>query len=369
MKTRKNTWENIIPLFSFLLLTGTAALITTSCEDEVVDRFVDIPGDTVTVNISGLNRIIAFQVEEFSADTVLEAAIKEDSLIIYWPSSIKPAPANISPTIVVSEGAIVTPASGENVPFETGTSFTVTAEDENEKTYFLKVVFYQPEPYYNSGSGAVRFFDRNDIHYIEVINGIEALGIYNDIRLDGDFFLTDTTKTQLVLTNLESDEQMVFPALSRTTVSIAFFRIPENFERGYYSSVFITGEKTIEEDSVWIKHPEPSISWPGSLTVEQGAEFTVTGSFFKDIEKAQFFTSPSDGKEKEALPEMPVVSLVDDLFSSSVTFKVPDDFPIGNYPENLTEVHVFTPSANSGKGKLIIPGKAFEVTAAPAGPK
>ena len=356
MKT--NTWGNII-LLLFLLTIATGLI--TSCEDEVVDRFVDIPGDTVTVNISGLNQILAFQVEEFSTDTVLEAAIKEDSLIIYWPSSIKSAPANISPTIVVHKGAIVTPASGETVPFETGTSFTVTAEDEHEKTYFLKVVFYQPEPYYNSGSGAVRFFDRNDIHYIEVINDIEALGIYNDIRLDGDFFLTDTTKTRLVLTNLESNEQRVFPVLSRTTATQAFFRIPEDFERGYYSSVFETGEKAIEEDSIWIKHPDPIINWPGSLTVEQGEEFTVTGSFIEDIESVQFFTSSSEGEAKQALPEMQVIAISGSLFSMSMTVKVPDDFPIGTYPVNLTEVHVFTPWISSGAGKIII-SASLEVT-------
>ena len=360
MKIRKNTWENIIPLLSFLLLTGTAALIT-SCEDEVVDRFVDIPGDTVTVNISGLNQIIAFQLEEFSADTVLEAAIKEDSLIVYWPSSIKPAPATISPIILVPEGASVTPASGESVPFETGTSFTVTAEDRNEKTYFLKVVFYQPEPYYNSGSGAVRFFDRNDIRYLEVINDIEAFGIYNDVRLDGDFFLTDTTKTRLVLTHLESNEQTVFPALSRTTVAQAFFRIPEDLERGYYSSALETGRKAIEEDSVWVKHPDPIINWPGSLTVEQGQEFKVNGSFIEDIESVRFFTSSSEGEDKQALPEMQVTAISGSLFSMSMTVKVPDDFPIGSYPVNLTEVHVFTPWVSSGAEKIIIPA-ALEVT-------
>ena len=371
MKIKKNTWKNIIPLLSIFPSVMIAGLII-SCEEEVVDRFVDVPGDTVTVNISCLNQIIAFQVEEFSEDTVLEAAIKEDSLIVYWPSSVKAAPATISPNILIPEGASVTPLSGESVPFETGTLFTVTAENESDRAYILKVVFNQPEPYYERGAslGEITFFDRNNIHYIDVLDGVEAVvGISNNMRLEGDFFLTDTTRTRFVVTHLASNVQTIFPARSTTTSSIVFFTIPEDFKRGYYSSVLITGEKTIEEDSIWIKHPQPVLTWPGSLTVKQGEEFTVKGVFFKDIEKAQFFTSSSPEREKQALPELQVTSLEEDLLNSSVTFKVPEDFPVGNYPGNSTEVHVFTPWAKSGEGKFTIPGRALEVTAATGRPE
>lgn len=110
----------------------------------------------------------------------------------------------------------------------------------------------------------ITFFDRNNIHYIDVLDGVEAVvGISNNMRLEGDFFLTDTTRTRFVVTHLASNVQTIFPARSTTTSSIVFFTIPEDFERGYYSSVLITGEKTIEEDSIWIKHPQPVLTWPG----------------------------------------------------------------------------------------------------------
>ena len=364
MKTRKKTWKSIITLLSFLLLTGTAALIT-SCEDEVVDRFVDIPGDTVTVNISGLNQIIAFQVEEFSTDTVLEAAIKEDSLIVYWPSSIKPAPTTISPTILVPEGASVTPASGESVPFVTGTTFTVTAEDQSERQYVLKVVFNQPEPYYNTDlGGGVVFSGNNNIRYIEVYEGAKALGIgfVNLVLLGGDFFIPDTTRNTIYVTHLDTEKETQLAITSLTPMNLQF-RMPEDLERGYYSSTFITGGRTIRDDSVWIKHPQPDLSWPSKITIAQGAEFEINGLFIRDdITEVQLFTAASADTEKVALPPFVIISIVEDLLAGSITLRVPEDFPVGDYAEDLTEVHITTPWANSGEGKFVLP-RAFEVTA------
>ena len=368
MKIKKNAFGKIISLLTLILLTAAAALIT-SCEDEVVDRFVDIPGDTVTVDISGLNHIIAFQVEELGAESVLKAAIKEDSLIVYWPYLVKQPPATISPTILVPEGASVAPASGETVPFVTGTNFTVTAEDQSERQYVLKVAFNQPKPYYDTDlKGGIVFSGENDIRYIEVYEGAEDLGIgfVNIFHIGGDFFITDTARNRIYVTHLKTKKETRLELIS-TTPSQLQFKIPEDLERGYYSSTFITGERTIRDDSVWLKHPQPELSWPDKVTAAQGEEFEISGLFIRDdITEVQLFTAAPANAEKTALPPFVIVSVTEGLLAGSITLRVPEDFPVGDYAQNLTEVHISTPWANSGDGKFILP-RAFEVTAAPAG--
>ena len=321
-----------ISLITSLLLLGAVGFIT-SCEDEVIDRFVDIPGDTIT--ISGLNQIITFEVGEFSADTVLKAAIKEDSLIVYWPT-YKPVPANISPTIIIPENASIEPPSGESVPFETGTTYKVTAEDESERQYILKVVLYQPEPWYG-----LNIVQSNDLRFIEIFDRQE-----NILLLLGDFFIPDTTQTKMYITNLENQKETQLE-ITKIRIDEIRVKIPSDIEKGYYSTTLVSGIHSIKDDSVWIKYGQPAF-FVDQVTVEQGATFQMEGLGIRDIEKMQMFIYNLETAILEPAPAFEIV----DYTLTSITLRVPDDFPVGDH---FGDLHATTPWANSDDRKVIFP--------------
>ena len=336
-------WGKFISLIiTSVIVTGALGVIT-SCEDEVVDRFVDIPGDTIS--ISGLNQIVSFELEEFSADTILEAAIVNDSLIVYWPS-YRPSPTNISPKIIIPQGASIAPASGESIPFETGTSYTVTAEDKSERTYILKVVFYQPMPWYGRN-----ILNSNDLEFIAVFDsGPETI-----LRLDGDFFIPDTTQTKMYITKLDTEKETQLE-ITQVNINQVFLKIPLEIEKGYYSTNLVSGTHSIKDDSVWIKFAEPFFLWFDQVTVQQGATFQIEGFDIRDIEKMQMFIVNPETSMEEALPPFEIV----DYTTRSITLRVPDNFPEGDY---WGDVHVTTPWANSGEGKVIAYFAPISVTA------
>ena len=335
MKMTNKAGERYTSLITGLLLI-IVAWFSTSCEDEVIDRFIDIPGDTVTV--SGINRIVAFKVGEFSPDTILEAAIKNDSLIVYWPT-YKTIPSTISPDIIIPEGASVDPSSGESVPFETGIKYTVTAEDKSEKEYTLKVVLYQPVPWYgNNNRTSLNNLDR----IIVVPDSKSAVNIF------GDFFVPDTIQTRMYFINLETKKELKVKII-RISTNLITLEIPGRIEVGYYSTKLISGIHSIEDDSVWLKYPQPLLFfWDDSPVVEQGGTFTVNGTDIRDIDKVQLFIFNSNNSTWEPLPPF---EIVEGYPSTSITLKVPEDFPVGQYSGDL---HVYTQWADLDGGKFII---------------
>lgn len=128
-------------LMMFLFL----AACMSSCKKEYIDKFNIVPGDSVKV--IGDNYITAFKVKEFSPDTMLKASIVKDSIVVYWPS-YKPLPGSIKPDIILSDKATISPASGVEISFKTGTVFKVTAQSGKVHTYILKVAINQPIPYF-----------------------------------------------------------------------------------------------------------------------------------------------------------------------------------------------------------------------------
>ena len=295
--------------------------LTTSCEDEVIDRMVEIPGDTVTV--LGFNHIVSFQVKEFSADTVLEAAIDEDSLIVYWPS-YRPLPETIAPEIIVANGATVTPASGESVSFTTGTLYTVHAEDKRERQYILKVVIYQPKPIYVTGDQVVEI----EIA-LDNTTGVPA-------QFFGDYFIPDTVQTNLYMINWTSEEETKMKITSITPTRLEI-NIPQDFPKGYYRTSLKSGIHTISrQDSLWVKFPAPRITWVSFdlVALKQGETFELPGTNLFDLESVALSTS-------SGFIEWEIVSYT----PNSIILKIPIDFPTGDY--FLNQFIVTSPNGES----------------------
>ncbi|MFD2556494.1 hypothetical protein [Sphingobacterium tabacisoli] len=91
------------------------------------------------------NEITKFAIKSFTEGDSIQAVISGDELLIYWDKAVA-IPESITPTIAVSKGASVSPASGQPVTVTESLSFTVTAEDATIKTYKLRFILQTPNP-------------------------------------------------------------------------------------------------------------------------------------------------------------------------------------------------------------------------------
>jgi len=90
--------------------------------------------------------VLSFKIaSEYKGIDSLNAVISGDSISIYWDPAT-PLPNTITPSIQVAAGATILPASGQAVPFNNKTVFTVTAEDGTTKTYRLAPQTNHPVP-------------------------------------------------------------------------------------------------------------------------------------------------------------------------------------------------------------------------------
>ena len=91
------------------------------------------------------NEITKFAIKSFTEGDSIQAVISGDELLIYWDKAVA-IPESITPTIAVSKGASVSPASGQPVTVTESLSFTVTAEDATIKTYKVRFILQTPNP-------------------------------------------------------------------------------------------------------------------------------------------------------------------------------------------------------------------------------
>src|SRR5262249_43347301 len=87
------------------------------------------------------NNIERFALKSYSNDTIKGVIIK-DTVFVYWDASAK-LPESITPSIVISERATISPASGTAVSPAASPVYTVTAEDGTIRKYQLKFLLGQ----------------------------------------------------------------------------------------------------------------------------------------------------------------------------------------------------------------------------------
>ncbi|WEK34347.1 MAG: hypothetical protein P0Y53_17820 [Candidatus Pseudobacter hemicellulosilyticus] len=289
--------------FSALLLL--AILTAGSCKKEYVDKYNIIPGDTVTV--LGYNHMLSFAIHEYHPDTVLKAAIKEDSLLVYWPV-YKAAPETFSPDISLPEKATVTPASGTAVPFKTGTRFTVKAEDGTTRVFTLKLIYNQaPLQYVNPNTVTLGY----------------PFNIYGQ-------FVADPGMTTVWFERLDGADTVTISSFQRVTATQISFNIPDNITPDLYRIRIRNGWRTeysnIELDTLQIGYstldlPEP----PAEITVKRGTEFTVNGTNIRFLRgnKAILIGFKEDGGTQSQVIDVTAHT------ETSMTFSIPADALLG----------------------------------------
>ena len=258
-------------LVSIILL----AIGIVSCKKEYVDRINTIPGDTT--RISGMNYINTFEINEYSADTVIKAGITADSIIIYWPSYSRVLPDSIAPVITLPDSAKISPASGKKLAFKTGITYTVTSAAGTTKKYTLAVNQQSAVPwfYYNPAS--------------------ITLGDY--ITLSGDQFWQDTSKTKVYLVSATTGIAYTAELFS-VGITGPRFIVPLNVPvNGLYDIKVVNGAFTLY-NTTEIRRNAISLVYPTVLSMNvaglpsrlsRGSGFTLRGTLLSNVTAAALY--------------------------------------------------------------------------------
>lgn len=182
--------------------------------------------------------IETFTIEDAYGDP-LHGVIKEDEIIIYW-TPLEDEPETIRPVISLSEGASISPASGEAVPYSAATEYTVTAQDGTRKTYTLRPEGGQPIPYLKTGLSTEIYINRA-------------------FAIAGDYFLPDADKTKVYLVAGEQEYELTeFNLLTNATIR-PFIPITTELDTGYYDVKVVTGRYTLmAQDQIHLNAPNLS---------------------------------------------------------------------------------------------------------------
>lgn len=284
-------------------LLGTGLLAAASCKKETV--YAPYPyNDIQSVQIT-------------AGDETINAAISGDSIIVYWPSYID-NPEKIRPEITVSENATVTPASGAETDFVTGTKYSVKAQNGDIKDYFLKVVINQPPIQLAEAEYLTYLVEKGGSYTFT--NGTYLRYVIPDPAVTS-FYIIDSTDTehQLEISFTEGDHDMVVTVPDDNT-----------FKMGGHKIRIVSGTQTVISTNYVF-----GIAYPASLkgtadplttsiTVKRGGEITFTGSGFFDMKEAVVNTYDANGNESE-LATLELVSYT----ATAATYRVPASFPAG----------------------------------------
>ncbi|MFF5381192.1 hypothetical protein [Pedobacter suwonensis] len=257
--------------------------------------------------------ILSFTVKDANGEPV-KAVIDEKNLIIYWPSG-QPVPDHITPNIVVSERASISPASGQRVAFEETTKFVVTAQNGTTKAYLIKKVINQPLLKADITGGVFVYNSKNF-----AIKG-------KNIIISGDNIIADKNQTKVYLVNTANNTETPLTIGTLTPIAINV-TLDTAIPDGIYKLKIISGLRTVLlERTFGITAGAPFISFPELATIKTtlklGEEFTLNGVnrielinkfSIRHVASKQFY----DLTIKEVKP-------------GQLTLKVPENLPFGQY--------------------------------------
>jgi len=291
-------------------------LICGACKKEYIDKVNRVLDDGFIESFALLS--------EFHKDTVIQASIVGDEIIVYWPA-YKELPASISPKIGTSEKASISPASETSVPFQNGTKYKVKSESGKEKEYTLKVDLRQPIP--------VIF---HNMHFKNVAQGsVKAI--------TGYWILRDAAKTKIFLVSKDNPEQeyelqLVDFGLERRYIYTAPRTvITHDVPPGDYHTKFVNGLHTVyatirnkdERHVTTVKEkPRDRARYLSDLntlpiTLKRGDELVIYGACFDHLQKVSLLKTRTSGDKHE-------LELVRSSYAEWVG-KIPSDIPLDTY--------------------------------------
>lgn len=211
--------------YSFLLLfSAFFTQLLSSCSKE----YVDFP----------YNEIESFEVKDANGKT-LSASIVNNEIILYWPP-YQEEPTTLTPTIVVSDRASISPASGTAISLKTDESakYIVKAQDGTTRTYTLKLQVNQP--------------------MISATLSLSADLVYNigsspTIGLSTQHILTDKDKTTAFLIDESNKEtKLTIETLEANGISVV---VPTEPNVGTYKIKIVSGIRSVTTETFKIAPP------------------------------------------------------------------------------------------------------------------
>lgn len=130
------------PVFLYKIALLFITLLCLSCDTEYIDKVNTIPADVIKV--PGYTHIESFTIKDADNNSI-SAALTEEHIVITWSNHLL-LPETVKPEIILGTEAVISPASGAEVPFKDGTVYTVTSKAGTTKKYTLKIDFRQKEP-------------------------------------------------------------------------------------------------------------------------------------------------------------------------------------------------------------------------------
>gem|GEM_PF-1922456 len=267
---------------------------------------------------SSLNRILGFSVVAPGGES-LQGSVQGDSLVVYWPSYLA-IPDSVSTEIEVSEDAVVEPGAGTKIALKTGTAFKVVAANNEYKTYYLKLVVNQP---------GIELYELNGFSTIK--GGAVNIQLYTILK----YIIEDTTVTKFWLQN-EAGDALSLPWYFTEQGGSRFvqLKVPNDpaYKEGAYALKIESGTVSyLSSNAIF------GILYPGSakpkadnitepITVKRGETITFSGSGFFDMKEARLFGYDANWNEQEI-----GTFTLENFTETSVTYKVPDNFPAGTY--------------------------------------
>ena len=262
----------------------------------------------------------AWQIQQFDVPTGygnISGVINEDSntITIQLPYYLYDL-VYVNPSIKIPEGATVSPASGERIALnDSPVTYTVTTSGGATNTYKVKREFLQL---------------KTSIEELSTATNTVMYRMASGIQLNGKNIITDTSYVKVILTKPGGKAVSFTPtSVGKTAV---YFTIFDNnsIETGlYYVSVKNLAETVSLKYPILVKYPVPVFEMDSYLnTKKQGDTLKVNGYFIRNIDSLGIYKGSGNVSQEASYNFIKVQSYT----NSQVTFKVPDDFPIGSYP-------------------------------------
>ncbi|WP_412469132.1 hypothetical protein [Pedobacter sp. KLB.chiD] len=257
--------------------------------------------------------IVSFTIKDANGEP-LKAVIDEKNLIIYWPSG-QVLPDYITPTIVVSERASVSPASGQHVVFKETTKFVVTAQNGTTKVYLIKKVINQPLLKVDVTGG------------IFVYNSKSFATKGKNIIISGDNIIADKNQTKVYLVNTANNTETALTIGTLTPIAINV-TLDTTIPDGIYKLKIVSGQRTVVmERTFGITAGPPSISFLELATIKTtlklGEEFTLNG--VNRIELINKFSI------RHVASKQFYDLTIKEVKAGQLILKVPENLPVGQY--------------------------------------
>jgi hypothetical protein len=317
---KKNNLNTFLSAIGVLFLSA----LFFSCDTEYIDKVNTIPGDVIKV--SGYTHIESFIIKD-TENNAVSAALTTDNIVITW-SNYMALPETIKPEIILGTDAVISPASGQEVPFKDGTVYTVTSKAGTKKQFTLKIDIRQKAPKawnYNGGdilSKGALLKMTNDAQ----INAIADLWL--DINQTRVYFVSAADQT-------EHTAETVYVGSGETTGPFntygIYYFLPENIPVGTYDMRIKNGAYTLQNASVEnrfkIEIIEPlnfSATLYGSPAAKQAGEtLEIRGALLNTATSVEMYESTNSS----VIYPVEIVSLT----PYRAVLKIPAGTPAGTY--------------------------------------